>query len=223
MKLVVLGDIHGKWKRVNAIINHELDKGFALSTGDLGNYKFEPENRQKIIFCHGNHESFQYIKELMEDKSNNLIPLKAGEIYTLSDGTTITALPGVFSPKFYEKGCILKYFSKADVEKLLCLEKKIDILLTHEAPFGIGVTKNGFDLGKEQINQIIKHLNPRIGFFGHHHFFCDKYLNTTRIIGLDQPNHSYILLDTETFTPKIIQASLQNRLGYQYKWERKEI
>jgi hypothetical protein len=39
MELTVLGDVHGKWRSVNSILNHESENRYALSTGDLCSYE----------------------------------------------------------------------------------------------------------------------------------------------------------------------------------------
>lgn len=217
-KLLILGDIHGKWEKVNRIINHEINgNGLALSTGDLGNYKFEPNGNKTLFFCYGNHESFYYIDNLLKSKEGNLQTRIAGEIFKLN-GIKISTFPGVYSERFYENGEKTKYFSKKDLDKVLTIREPIDILIMHEAPFGIGVIKNGKDLGKTQINQVINHLKPKIAFFGHHHFYFEGEYNGIPIIGLDQPHHSYVLLNTNDFSIKKIDASLNNG-KYEYSWE----
>lgn len=103
----------------------------------------------------------------------------------------------------------------------MAIQENIDILLTHEAPLDIGVKKAGKDLGKEQVNQIIDCLNPRIVFFGHHHRFSDTKYNGVRVMGLDMPHHSYLRLDTESLEFERVTATLRGKIGYKYDWENK--
>ncbi|MFC1696797.1 metallophosphoesterase [Nanoarchaeota archaeon] len=220
MKTIIFGDIHGKWLKVNNIVNYELSNDeISFTTGDLGNYKYEPKNNQKLVICHGNHESFEYIKELQNEISNNLKALNPGEIYRLPDDTTVTALPGVFSPNKYDSNESTKFYSKFDIEKILNIKEKIDILITHEAPLGIGIEKNEKDMGKEHVNQIIEYLKPKIAFFGHHHYLHQASIGDTEVIGLDYPNRSYLILDTNNFKYEIMKGQMKDKLGYKYDWE----
>lgn len=222
MKIVILGDIHRKWNIVNNIINHELSSnGYALSTGDLCSYQFQPEAGQSLVFCSGNHENFEYIAQLKREKGS-MIPLSSGELFRLPDGTSIAALPGVFSSHFYESGEKLKYYSQEDVRKVLELKERVDILISHEAPKNIGLEKNRIELGKEHVNWLIDHLRPRIAFFGHHHLSLDSSYNGCRIVGLNMPHRSYVILETKNFSLKTLNASLEEKIGYRYSWEKKK-
>lgn len=220
MRIPILGDIHGKWKKANAIINHEAGQGgYALSTGDLCSYTFQPEQGQQFLFCHGNHEAFQYIKEIIHTSNNGLRALAPGKVYEVR-GLTVAALPGVFSPHCYEVSNTLKYYTRADLEKTLAIRKKIDVFLSHEAPQGVGVKKNGKDLGKEHLNQVIHVLQPRMLFFGHHHGYYDAVIENTRVLGTDQVHHSYLLLNPADLSVQRIKATLKEK-EYRYLWEDK--
>lgn len=221
MKIPILGDIHGRWKKANAIVNHELAQGeCALSTGDLCSYAFQPEQRQKLLFCHGNHEAFQYIRELMHMPKNGLQALAPGNVYEIH-GLTIAALPGVFSPRCYESSATPKYYTRVDLEKILAIKRKIDIFLSHEAPQSAGVMKYGRDIGKEHLNHIIHKLRPRLLFFGHHHGHYDARIESTRVIGTETVHRSYLLLNTEDFSVEPVKATLQE-FEYRYPWEGKD-
>jgi hypothetical protein len=150
-----------------------------------------------------------------------LIALSPGVLFKLPDGTTITALPGVYSPHFFESGGKIKYYSKDDLLKALSIKDRVDILLTHEAPVGLGVLKKGQELGKEHINQLIEKLRPRVAFFGHHHQYHEANLGDTIVMGMDLPHHSYLKLNTQDFSTKKVTSTLEGKLGYRYNWETK--
>lgn len=222
MKITVLGDIHGRWNTVKKIVTQEaLDNGVILTVGDLCNYHFDFLNfEQKFIFVWGNHESQSFLKEKInqqtkEDKAYALVP---GETYTLPDGTTIAGLSGVYSQHFYANpNRPLKFYGEENVEKTIRLSD-IDILLFHEAPCGIGVSKDGKELGKPEITDIIRAVKPKIAFFGHHHVSFDGQLGKTRIIGLPQPKHGYVTFDTLKFQPEKVDAQMREG-AWKYGWE----
>jgi len=221
MRISILGDIHGKWRKANAVINHEVkQEGYALSTGDLCSYTFNPQRGQKLLFCHGNHDAFAYVAQLFGEPSNGLQALVPGKVYTVH-ALNIAVLPGVFSPHFYESSPTIKYYTRADLEKILAIKQKIDIFLSHEAPQGVGVIKQGKDMGKEHLNHIIQTLQPNLLFFGHHHGCYDSVIENTRVLGTDQVHHSYLLLNTEDLSIQRIKATLKEK-EYFYPWEEKD-
>ena len=222
MKITVLGDIHGRWNTVKKIVTQEaLDNGVILTVGDLCNYHFDFLNfEQKFIFVWGNHESQSFLKEKInqQTKKDKAYILTPGEIYTLTDGTTIAGLSGVYSQRFYSSSeRPLKFYGQEDVEKMKTLSD-IDILLFHDAPSGIGVTKNGEKLGRSEITDIIEAVQPKIVFFGHHHVSFDGGLGETRIIGLPQPKHGYVTFDTLKFQPEKVDAQMREG-AWKYGWE----
>jgi Icc-related predicted phosphoesterase len=215
----IIGDIHGKWHRVNKIIGHESEQNDdCLSTGDLGNYRFSPKSNQRLVFSHGNHESFSYIEELLKSRQQNLIALNPGEVFVLRNGLGVTAFPGVYSPRFFESEGNIKYFSKCDLDKVLGVEVDIDVLITHEPPRGVGIEKEGSDLGNSYINRIMKHLRPKITFSGHHHLFLDGDYDGLRVVSLDLPHRSYVRTNPLDHSIEKVEAKLINQ-RYQYEWE----
>ncbi|MFH1317298.1 MAG: metallophosphoesterase [Candidatus Woesearchaeota archaeon] len=221
MKIVILGDIHGKWDKANAIISHELeDNGVALSTGDFCNYDYKPWKNKKLVFVHGNHDNPSVLGELFR-QPKDLIALRAGDVYTLPDNTRVLGFPGVYSPHFFNHGEeVSKFYTVKDVEKALQTDVPIDILLSHEAPLGV-VQKNGADVGKEHITRLIEELKPRLAIFGHHHNFYESRVGQTEIIGMGYPHHGYAILDTESYSLDQIKGLQdgQNK-PYKFSWER---
>lgn len=218
-KLLVLGDIHGKWKKVGLIIEREVKtNGFALSTGDLCTYDFNAFKGRLLYFCQGNHENPEMIKKLQGQKCP-FIAMLPGQVYSPKNSLRIVALPGVYSPHFFNKKGPLKYYSKNDLESLLQIKNPVDILITHEAPTGVGIVKNGSELGNPHINLLIDSLHPKIAIFGHHHHFFYGIYNGTHLVGTDMPHRSYILIDMSTLSIQRIEARLYDKQGYKYDWE----
>ncbi len=218
MKILVLGDIHGRWKKVQNIICQEFPggNGIVLSVGDLEEY---PQiTGAKLYFVYGNHEDLDKIKLLKTDKSRGLIPIFTGDLVKLPDGTEISGICGNFSPKFYPTDVKNKYIKKHEIEKIKNL-KTADILLSHEAPLGVNFLKFGKDLGLPMITEVIEKLKPKIAFFGHHHMYFETVYKQTKIIGLDYPRRSYVILETDDFSVKKVMA-LSEGGEYTYPWER---
>ncbi len=216
MKLVLLGDIHDKWKTVGKILDHEFPEGggTVLCVGDLVTY---PEiKNNKFYFVYGNHENLEKIGSLGKN-TNGLIPIYTGDRITLPDGRTIAGICGNFSPRFYETQEKNKYIKKSEIGKITSLEK-IDILLSHEAPFGVGVSKFGKDVGQPIITEVVSRLKPRLAFFGHHHMYFEGKYNGTKIVGLDYPKRSYVVLETYDFSIKKVEATLVGK-EYKFDWQ----
>ena len=225
MKIIVFGDIHGTWGPVERIAKHELpERGVILSVGDLCNYRFEVVGDRTFVFVWGNHESEGYLQQkTANQKSTDAVyALTPGAISTLVDGTRVAGLSGVYSEHLFEAtNRPLKYYGKEDVEKMKALTG-IDVLLTHEAPLGVGMAKEGKDLGRPEVREIIERVQPRLAVFGHHHVYHEGQIGATRVIGLQQPKHSYVILDTDMFSTEQVSAGLSTEKipQWMYAWER---
>ncbi len=216
MKIVIFGDVHDRWKTVEKVLYHEFSngEGTAMCVGDLVTY---PEIKNtKFYFVYGNHENLANIDSLRKNR-NGLIPIYTGEVIKLEDGTAISGVCGNFSPHFFDSDGENKYIKKKDIEKIKSLGN-VDILLSHEAPSGVGVSKFGKDVGQPLIREVIDKLRPKIAFFGHHHMYFEGVYTGTKIIGLDYPKRSYVILETSNFSIKKVEASLVGK-EYKFDWE----
>lgn len=225
MKLILLGDIHSKWGPVQRIAEHERSEDSAiLCVGDLCNYQFDVLQGQRFVFVWGNHDSERFLREqtTKQKAGDSVYALTPGDVYTLADGTRVAGLSGVYSDHFFgEADRPLKYYGAEDVEKMKAIQG-VDILLTHEAPAGIGLEKEGRDIGRQEIADIIVAMQPRLAVFGHHHIYHEGQIGATRVIGLEQPKNSYVLLDTADFSTQQVSAALSTGKTPQwtYEWER---
>ena len=71
---------------------------------------------------------------------------------------------------------------------------------THEAakPFRRFRAARGPDAGKEQINEVLRAMQPRLHLFGHHHQFSEQQRENVRSVGLDLVSRSYLLIDSDS-------------------------
>ena len=218
MRIPIIGDVHGRWRKVNLVVNRESANGEpALCVGDLCNIDgYNTLRGNEFIFVPGNHDHVSYMEELKRGEGK-LKPIYAGDIKRV-DGITVAGMGGVYSPTFFgqKEGRPLRYYGREDVERVAAL--RADVLLFHDAPAGIGLEKKGAQLGREEIRDVIETVQPAIAFFGHHHKDFEAKIGRTKVIGLNQPHRSYVVLDTDTFEVKRVMAELVGK-EYKYGWE----
>lgn len=130
--------------------------------------KLFSELKANIIFIHGNHEDFHYLKECSTEEpifsvepSKRIFCLKNGHIYTFNN-LRIAGLGGLDSKNRPDIYNIKAYIQKEDVNKLL--KEKFDILITHESPKDACIQ----DAGSQDITAILKKCQPAFAFFAHY-------------------------------------------------------
>jgi Icc-related predicted phosphoesterase len=184
---------------------------FCIQVGDLGGEKTSyPDFPLPTYFIHGNHENWDKIEEIKEGKGpKNLFYLQNGVPYEI-DGLNVLALGGNHAPsKFHMKRSQLldngrRHFVNEDVDACIVCIKKIDIFLTHEAPspyHRYKVYQDGDqDIGKPIVSKLLKHLNPRIHFFGHHHNYrVYEAVPGVKSVGLSYGFSEILLFNPHTF------------------------
>lgn len=223
MQIGALGDIHGAFDAVDAIMTRHPDVTLWLSVGDVasndGEY-FEPA--WPVYFIKGNNEDFDVLAAASAGTppSPSLHYMANGGPYQVGPWK-VAALGGTFAPSWYHtpasalppsKG---RKTSAASVklgksrddkrrhfvrdEVLVCKGlRAIDVFLTHEAPRPFYPAGRRIDAGKTVINEVLTSMRPRLHLFGHHHEFTDSVRQGVRSIGLDVVNKSYLLIDVET-------------------------
>lgn len=164
--IYITGDIHGDLSDLDSRSIGKLKKDdILIVTGDFGflwdNSKKEikslkklSKRKYKILFVEGVHENFDMINshesvELFGSTalkiSDNIYCLKRGGIYTI-EGKTIFALGGGGADDPFENGELDPTNDKAmptdeqlkeAVDRLQEIRKKVDIIITHEAPASV--------------------------------------------------------------------------------------
>ncbi|HZR24718.1 MAG TPA: metallophosphoesterase [Vicinamibacterales bacterium] len=219
-----LGDIHGEFDTVRAILERHPDVPLWVCVGDVasndGEY-FEPS--APVYFIKGNNEDFDVIAAAIAGRpiSPTLHFLPNGGPHTVGSWR-VAALGGTFAPSWYNtpaaqlppsKGkkstsATLKLGKSRDDKRrhfvrdevLACKAlKDIDLLLTHEAPRPFYPAGRRIDAGKTVLNDVLAAMKPRLHLFGHHHEFTDSMRQGIRSIGLDIVTKSYLLINATTF------------------------
>ena len=159
--IYVTGDTHGDYEAMFERKLSKLKKGDKLIiTGDFGfiwdNSKEEIKNLAKlskkkfdILFVEGTHENFDRINEFKEVDlfcgkgykiDHNIYCLKRGEVY-LIEHKTLLALGGGYSEYLSneenEKAMPTDEQLKATVDNIQKEGRRIDIIITHEAPASV--------------------------------------------------------------------------------------
>lgn len=128
---------------------------------------------QPIYFIRGNHEDFDWLDELSLSGRHDLIDVDSfGAFKYISDGTImnlqklkICFMGGIETGVEEQRSINEKVY-----QQLLKLEPGyIDILVTHDAPYGIGKNYQGKIQGSKKISYLIDNLKPKYLIAGHYH------------------------------------------------------
>ena len=143
-----------------------------------------------IYFIRGNHEDFDWLHGKSAATESSIVPIDPVQLFQYvkdgtvlhTDGHQIAFLGGVESGKVEAKAIDI-----AAYEKLLKLAAgEIDVLVTHDAPYGINVNFHGEIQGSIQITRLIEQLQPRYHIAGHyHHMNGPRRYGKTTYLGLN--------------------------------------
>jgi len=224
MIIGALGDIHGAFDTVEAIMARHPDVPLWVCVGDVasndGEY-FTPA--VPLYWIKGNNEDFDVIASAVAGRSPaaTLHYLPNGGPYSVGPWR-VAALGGTFAPSWYNTpaaslppsrgrktaGAALKLGKSRDDKRRHFVRDEvmtckgltnIDLFLTHEAPRPFYPAGRRIDAGKTVLNDVLAAMKPRLHLFGHHHEFTDSVRQNVRSIGLDVVTKSYLLVNAETF------------------------
>jgi hypothetical protein len=224
MLIGALGDIHGAFDTVQAIMTRHSDIPLWVCVGDVasneGEY-FDPV--APLYWIKGNNEDFDVIAEAVAGRppAPTLCYLANGGPYTVGPWR-VAALGGTFAPSWYNSPATAlppsrgrktsaatlklgksrddkrRHFVRDEVVACKALTN-VDLFLTHEAPRPFYPAGRRIDAGKTVLNDVLAAMKPRLHLFGHHHEFTDSVRQGIRSIGLDVVTKSYLLINAETF------------------------
>jgi hypothetical protein len=224
MRIGALGDIHGAFDTVLAIMLRHPDIPLWVQVGDVatndGDY-FTPIC--PLYWIKGNNEDFDKIADAIQGKpiAPTLHYLKNGGPHVVGPWR-VAVLGGTFAPSWYHtpalalppsrgrrvSGSTVKLGKSRDDKRrhfvrdevLACKALgSVDVFMTHEAPRPFYPQGRRIDAGKTVINEVIAAIRPKLHLFGHHHEFTDSVRQGVRSIGLDVVTKSYLIVDSETF------------------------
>jgi hypothetical protein len=210
MKILIVGDIHNKFGRLNSLLNQKKPD-LTIACGDFGYWPNEKgcDELSKIklqkegsilLWCDGNHENFWELKKRTSDEIEpDIIYMPRGSTYTLPDGRVIMFMGGAHSIDKHLRKFGIDWFpeetiSYNDMQDLPDI--KVDIFITHTCPAELVSTMvnnarySGKDL--EPSNQALSQLwymyKPNLWYFGHWHKFNEGVLHSqTKWTALSAP------------------------------------
>lgn len=225
MKLGALGDVHGDFVSVRAIMLRHLDVECWVSVGDLadaeGRYESPPA---PLYWIKGNNDNLEFVAALLAGRREPLPHLHyiPNGMATNVGPIMVGGLGGTLAPSWYDKPPAeiprprlamsasgfpamarddkRRHFLRAEVDALRALPR-LDVFLSHEAarPFPMDVRGRRQDVGKTPINEVLASVRPRLHLSGHHHVYQDDVRQGVRSIGLGPVGESYLLIDLDTW------------------------
>ena len=191
------------------------------------------EIKYPVLFIKGHSEDFDllYSKEDQYiDSNRSIFYLSNGYIFEFEkkgEKLIVGALGGnrsgtrnrggdtIGKDKYFNikelKGNRRRHFTKFEIERLVSQKKKIDILLLHDSPLGLGKMRipnfdekgNPLPTGSKEVTELIEVLQPEIAVFGHYNNYSGIHqIKKTTVIGLNSlrnKNKSVLILNTDTW------------------------
>jgi len=170
-KIVLVGDCHGNFEKLNQVLESEYPFNFFISVGDVADFKdlishdITSISRWKSMgYCvHGNHDEVECFNRL--------------ELIQELHGIRIASLNGILKSRNFIKDS----YKNISFREILYLShlSDIDILVTHQPPTGV------FNrIGEPALEELLNYLVPKLHIFGHVHRFKLKFHLNTFMISL---------------------------------------
>lgn len=150
--------------------------------------RFRHRLARPVIVVSGNHEDHDWLAARHQEAGDAFVAIDACGIFEhVADGTivrlgdcAIAVLGGIDAPG---ERCD---FDQAALHTLGSVPPgAVDVLVTHDGPYGMSTNWNGTVQGSHTITRLIEHLQPRLHVSGHYH-----HMNGPRLYG---PTESYAL------------------------------
>ncbi len=200
-KILVLGDLHGNFSKLNALIAKEKPS-LILQCGDFGYWPhfdhqalscIDTENTT-IYFCEGNNDD---IRELLvqcggKPEATPVHPgiyyMPRGSVLQLDDGRRVMFVGGALSVDRFRRHKGLDWFPEEILlaEDLRLLpDENMDIIISHTCPLEFDMEKylrycsNDIDPSRQVLSEVLQKYRPDLWYFGHFHIQAgDCYDNT---------------------------------------------
>jgi Icc-related predicted phosphoesterase len=206
MRVLITGDIHNNFGRLNELINKKKPD-LIIPCGDFGFWPGVPwaeplsniklQKTKKLLWCDGNHENHWALRDRTTDElAPNIIYMPRGSTYQLEDGRTIMFMGGALSIDKHLRRVGVDWFPEEVITQkdLIGLpDVKVDIFITHTCPTELLIDLLPFDRRKTPepsnyaLTALWKEYMPSLWFFGHWHKYYSGMLNHTIWHALSAP------------------------------------
>ncbi|GHO85714.1 metallophosphoesterase family protein [Dictyobacter formicarum] len=149
--------------------------------------------QQPIYFLRGDHDEAVWLLQLSQDKQDKTIPVDSFDLFHyIPDGTIIHCggmrlafFGGVEHPERGKEGT--EHDPTAFNTLLFTKRDEVDVLITHEPPYGSSTGFYGQTQGSSQVSKLIETIQPRYHVAGHlHTMIGPKQYGPTTSLGLNQ-------------------------------------
>lgn len=211
MKIIITGDVHGRFGALNNVIQKEKPK-LIICSGDFGYWPKFPYieqiksiNTQKtmLLWIDGNHEDHWALREFQAynlssrnklKMLDNLYYMPRGSTYELPDGRKILFMGGGLSIDKHLRQEGVDWFKEetityGDLHNLP--DEKIDIIISHTGPteftekVKMFYGEKFYDPSEEALSQLLAQYKPQLWFFSHFHTYKTDFYEGTRWTCLD--------------------------------------
>ncbi len=211
MKIIVLGDIHGEFDRLNFLIEKE-QPDIILQVGDFGYWpQLEDQDlsvintwHTRIYFCEGNNDDIGALNALVKYSrqpvavARNIFYMPRASVLDLVDGRRVLFCGGGQSIDCERRFEGWDWFPEEIVceNDLLNLpEGKIDIVLSHTCPEEFLVEEfkrtkfQEADPSRKLLSEVLHKYQPACWYFGHWHVYAEGRHESTDWVALDWYRH----------------------------------
>lgn len=219
MNVIVVGDIHGDWGKLNALISKKRPD-IILACGDFGwwpkmevqkpvlygkqkKWELKGVKRQEasVYWCDGNHEEHPLLQQdgLIHEMYEGVFFCSRGSSIVLPDGREVVFAGGADSVDKNMRTPGHDWFPEetiknSDIDRILA-HKKADIVVSHTCPKSFLPFLSGGNYAKcndpscVALEYVLDKLRPSLWFFGHWHLRKEGYVKGCRFHCLDYPGH----------------------------------
>jgi predicted phosphodiesterase len=211
--IIVMGDIHGDFGKLNGFINKKQPK-MILQVGDFGYWPHwnadKPQKKHHkepvvkaqdtlIHFCDGNHEDHWALRDRTTDELYpNTFYQPRGSFFTLNDGRNVMFFGGAESIDKYHRTVGHDWFPEETVTQKDVMnlpDIKVDIMISHTCPHEFEVKcfageEKSKDPSKDAMTYLLHRYKPDLWYFGHYHVKVSGKHENTNWHCIDHSGHS---------------------------------
>lgn len=217
MKILIVGDIHGDWGKLNALITKKQPY-IVLQCGDFGwwpkmevskpvlygrqkiwTLKGVKPNGSKVYWCDGNHEQHPELCQdaLIHEVYENVYHASRGSVLTLPDGRVVLFVGGADSIDKGQRTIGHDWYSEENIswnqfDMAMALDCRVDIVISHTCPGSfdvVGSEGKYHDSNRIALDMILEKYKPSLWYFGHWHKHQSGKHGDTYWNCLDYPGH----------------------------------